>query len=60
IDDAGRQLLKTAADRLGLTARGVHRIQRVARTIADLDQAEEIAKPHLAEALSYRLSTQTE
>ncbi|MGB0658727.1 MAG: YifB family Mg chelatase-like AAA ATPase [Mangrovicoccus sp.] len=60
LDRDCRELLSRAADRLGLTARGVHRIQRVARTIADLDQAEEIAKPHLAEALSYRLSTQTE
>ena len=37
-----------------LSARGYHRVLRVARTIADLDGAERIARPHVAEALSYR------
>jgi magnesium chelatase family protein len=37
-----------------LTARGYHRILRVARTLADLDRAERIGRVHLAEALSYR------
>lgn len=48
------QLLTNAADRLQLTARGYHRVLRVARTIADLDQEHQIARPHIAEALSYR------
>jgi magnesium chelatase family protein len=47
-------LLKSATERMGLTARGYHRILRLARTIADLDASEDIARPHLAEALSFR------
>ncbi|EAQ12315.1 magnesium chelatase family protein [Maritimibacter alkaliphilus HTCC2654] len=50
-----RDLLLKAADRFGLSARGHHRVLRVARTIADLAEAETIRKPHVAEALSYRL-----
>ncbi|MFW2589203.1 YifB family Mg chelatase-like AAA ATPase [Sagittula sp. SSi028] len=50
-----RDMLNTAAERFHLSARGYHRVLRVARTIADLDQSAEIARPHLAEALSYRL-----
>ena len=57
LDPEGRQMLGRAAERFGLTARGFHRILRVARTIADLDAAESIRAPHLAEALSYRLVT---
>ena len=48
-------LIRRAADRLGLTARGYHRILRTARTIADLAGADDIAADHLAEAISYRL-----
>lgn len=55
LDDEGQLLLRRAADRLGLTARGYHRVLRTARTIADLDHAERIAANHLAEAISYRL-----
>jgi magnesium chelatase family protein len=46
--------MEDAADRLGLSARGVHRVLRVARTIADLEDAERIGEPHLAEAIQYR------
>ncbi|MBY6159954.1 YifB family Mg chelatase-like AAA ATPase [Mameliella alba] len=54
-DTEGRELLTRAADRFGLTARGYHRVLRVARTIADLDDSAEVRRPHVAEALSYRL-----
>ncbi|MEG0766006.1 MAG: ATP-binding protein, partial [Pseudoflavonifractor sp.] len=50
-------LMKGAFTRMGLTARSYDRILRVARTIADLDGAAEIALPHLAEALQYRASS---
>lgn len=53
-DEAGQALLRDAAERLRLSARGFTRILRVARTIADLAGAEEIARLHVAEALSYR------
>jgi magnesium chelatase family protein len=49
-----RELLRRAADQLRLTARGYNRILRVARTVADLDGAETIAKPHVAEAIGFR------
>ncbi|MGH8032130.1 MAG: YifB family Mg chelatase-like AAA ATPase [Luteimonas sp.] len=49
-----QQLLERAIDALQLTARSMHRILRVARTIADLVDAANIASPHLAEALAYR------
>ncbi|MBP0482222.1 YifB family Mg chelatase-like AAA ATPase [Sagittula salina] len=55
LDEESRTVLNKAADRFGLSARGYHRVLRVARTIADLDGADRIARPHLAEALSYRL-----
>ncbi len=50
-----RALIHKASDKLGLTARGYHRILRTARTIADLDNSDMIAPHHLAEAISYRL-----
>jgi len=55
-DTEGRAFLTKVADRFGLTARGYHRVLRVARTIADLEGAAEVRKPHLAEAASYRLA----
>ena len=54
LDEPCQQLIRGAYDRLGLTARGYDRILRVARTIADLDGAADIAVHHLAEALQYR------
>lgn len=54
IDEAGQQLLKTAMDRLGLSARAYDRILKVARTIADLDASEKIETGHLAEAINFR------
>lgn len=55
-DAEGRDLLKRMAERTGLSARGYHRVLRVARTIADLDGSDEIRRPHVAEALSFRLT----
>lgn len=54
-DAEGRELIGKVAARIGLSARGYHRILRVARTIADLDGSERVRRPHLAEAVSYRL-----
>jgi magnesium chelatase family protein len=53
-EEAGRILLSRAAERLRLSARGYHRVLRVARTLADLDGAPIVARRHIAEALSYR------
>jgi magnesium chelatase family protein len=53
-DAAGRELLSQAIDRLKLSARGYHRVLRVARTLADLDGADGVTRVHVAEALSYR------
>ena len=54
---AGLKLLRDAADALLLSARGYHRTLRVARTLADLDGEETVARIHIAEALSYRGET---
>ena len=57
LDDAGEKLMQGAFDRLGLTGRSHDRILRMARTIADLEGAEAIEAPHLAEAIQYRSSS---
>jgi magnesium chelatase family protein len=54
-DEEGKALLHKAAERFGMSARGYHRVLRVARTIADLAASEDVRKPHVAEAISYRL-----
>ena len=53
-DTAGRDLLSKAAEAMHLTARGYHRVLRVARTLADLDGSDTVRRVHVAEALSYR------
>ena len=50
----GRKLLTDAAEKLKLSARGYHRVLRVARTVADLDASAGVRRIHVAEALSYR------
>ena len=53
-DASGLVLLRDAANAMRLSARGYHRVLRVARTLADLDGADKVGRVHLAEALSYR------
>jgi len=53
-DEPGRKLLADASEAMRLTARGYHRVLRVARTLADLDGSQGVRRIHVAEALSYR------
>ncbi|NML75143.1 YifB family Mg chelatase-like AAA ATPase [Rhizobium sp. S-51] len=56
-DAAGLQLLRDAAEKFRFSARGYHRVLKVARTLADLDGAALLGRIHLAEAISYRIAT---
>ncbi len=58
-DEAGRQLLIRAAQSMQLTARGYHRVLRTARTIADLENCEEVRRIHIAEALGFRKASKS-
>ena len=55
-DPAGLQLLRDAAEKMKFSARGYHRILKVARTLADLEGRDTVGRIHLAEAISYRIA----
>jgi magnesium chelatase family protein len=55
-DASGLQLLRDAAEKMKFSARGYHRVLKVARTLADLDGNEMVGRIHLAEAISYRIA----
>ncbi|MBO9629268.1 MAG: YifB family Mg chelatase-like AAA ATPase [Shinella sp.] len=55
-EPAGLQLLRDAAEKMKFSARGYHRVLKVARTLADLDGNETVGRIHLAEAISYRIA----
>jgi magnesium chelatase family protein len=55
-DKESRSLLLQAAERFSLSARAYHRVLKVARTLADLAGSEKVTRPHIAEALSYRIN----
>jgi magnesium chelatase family protein len=60
LDGAGQRLLAQASERLHLSARSFHRALRVARTIADLDEQQQLSTQHLAEAIGYRQFNQSD
>ncbi|MNL82020.1 Competence protein ComM [compost metagenome] len=55
-DAGGLQLLRDAAEKMKFSARGYHRVLKVARTLADLDEKATVGRIHLAEAISYRIA----
>ena len=57
-DAAGLALLREASEKLGFSARAYHRVLRVARTLADLDGSDGVGRIHLAESISYRMSSE--
>ncbi len=57
-DAGGQALMRDASDKLGFSARAYHRVLRVARTLADLDGVDGVARIHLAEAISYRMASE--
>ena len=57
-DAAGLVLLRDASEKLGFSARGYHRVLRVARTLADLDGEATVGRIHLAESISWRMSAE--
>jgi len=54
VDDSGQNLLKAAMNQMHLSARAFHRVLKLARTIADLEECEVILAHHIAEAIQYR------
>ena len=54
LDGSATAFVRTAADKMRLTARGFHRVLKLARTLADLDASSKVRREHLSEALSYR------
>ena len=56
LDEQGKELMRAAVRRMELSALWYHRVLKLARTIADLAGSEDVRKPHVAEALSYRLA----
>jgi len=54
LDEASEALLKNAVNQLGLSARAYYKVIKIARTIADLENSEQILSSHIAEAIQYR------
>ncbi|WP_083907324.1 magnesium chelatase subunit ChlI family protein [Desulfocapsa sulfexigens] len=54
VDATAKRLLQRSVEKLGLSARGYHRILKIARTIADMDNKELLKISHIAEAVQYR------